>query len=277
MPTLDQKYARLQAILGDLESVLVAFSGGVDSTLLLKVAYDTLGKRAVAATADSETYPREELEQARELAALIGCRHIVVRTDELRDPGYAANSPDRCYHCKKTLFAELEPLADQLGLRSIAYGAMADDIGTHRPGHRAAAEFQVHSPLIEAGLGKAEIRALAQRLGLPNWNKPSFACLSSRIAYGEAVTAEKLRALDEAERFVRGLGLRQFRVRHHDTIARLEVLPEDIQLVVEQREAIVARLKELGYVYVALDLQGFRSGSMNEARRARVQEITLVV
>jgi uncharacterized protein len=277
MPTLDEKYGQLQTVLRDLESVLVAFSGGVDSTLLLKVAYDTLGKRAVAATADSETYPREELAQARELAALIGCRHIVVRTDELHDPGYSANSPDRCYYCKKTLFAELEPLAQQLGVRSIAYGAMADDIGTHRPGHRAAAEFQVRSPLIEAGLGKAEIRALAQRLGLPNWNKPSFACLSSRIAYGEAVTVEKLRALDEAERFMRDLGLRQFRVRHHDTIARLEVQPEDFALVVEQREAIVARLKELGYVYVTLDLQGFRSGSMNEVRRSRAQEITLVV
>ena len=277
MPTLDEKYALLQATLRDLGSVLVAFSGGVDSTLLLKVAYDTLGERTVAATADSETYPREELAQARELAALIGCRHIVVRTDELHDPGYAANSPDRCYYCKKTLFAELEPLAQQLGMRSIAYGAMADDIGTHRPGHRAAAEFQVRSPLIEAGLGKAEIRALAQRLGLPNWNKPSFACLSSRIAYGEAVTADKLRALDEAERFMRGLGLRQFRVRHHDTIARLEVEPDDVALVVERREAIVARLKELGYVYVTLDLQAFRSGSMNEVRRSRAQEITLVV
>jgi pyridinium-3,5-biscarboxylic acid mononucleotide sulfurtransferase len=277
MPTLDEKYVVLERCLRDLGSVLVAFSGGVDSTLLLKVAYDTLGERAVAATADSETYPREELEQARELAGLIGCQHVVVRTDELHDPGYAANSPDRCYHCKKTLFTELEPLAEQLGLGAIVYGAMADDIGTHRPGHRAAAEFQVRSPLIEAGLGKAEIRALAQRLGLPNWNKPSFACLSSRIAYGETVTAEKLRALDEAERFVRGLGLHQFRVRHHDTIARLEVQPEDFQLVMEWREAIVARLKELGYVYVTLDLQGFRSGSMNEARRARSQEITLVV
>ncbi len=256
--------------------MLVAFSGGVDSTLLLKVAYDTLGDRAIAATADSETYPREELEQARELAALIGCRHIVVETHELQLEGYAANAPDRCYYCKQTLFTELEPLAEQHNLQAIVYGAMADDIGTHRPGHRAAAEFQVRSPLIDAGLGKAEIRELARRMGLPNWNKPSYACLSSRIAYGERVTAEKLHVLDEAERFLRGLGLRQFRVRHHDTIARLELLPEDIGIVVEQRDAIVRRLKELGYTYVTLDLQGFRSGSMNEARKPKPQDIMLV-
>ena len=277
MPTLDEKYAQLRSCLRGLGSVLVAFSGGVDSSLLLKVAYDTLGERALAATADSESYPREELAEAREIAALIGCEHTVVQTNEVHDPGYAANAPDRCYYCKKTLFAELEPIARQRGLQAIVYGAMADDLGTHRPGHRAAVEFQVRSPLIEAGLGKVEIRALAQRLGLPNWNKPSFACLSSRIAYGEPVTAEKLRVLDEAERFLRGLGLRQFRVRHHDTIARLEVPPEDLATVVEQREAIVTRLKQLVYVYVTLDLQGFRSGSMNEARGARTQEIALVV
>jgi len=273
---LERKYEHLQAILRTIGSALIAFSGGVDSTLLLKVAHDTLGDRAIAATADSETYPREELEQARALAALIGCRHIVVRTDELSDERYARNHPDRCYYCKRTLFTHLQPLAAELGVAAILYGAMADDIGDHRPGHRAALEFAVRSPLIEAGLGKREIRELARRLGLPNWNKPSYACLSSRIAYGERVTAETLRTLDEAERFMRRLGFSQFRVRHHDVIARIEVTPDELPLAIAQRDAIVAHLKALGYVYVTLDLQGFRSGSMNEARRSALTEIALV-
>lgn len=277
MATLDEKYALLLDQLRGLGSALVAFSGGVDSTVLLQAAHEALGDRAIAVTADSETYPREELAEARELAALIGCEHLVVRTNELENPGYAANAPDRCYYCKKTLFSELEPIAAERGVAAILYGAMADDVGDHRPGHRAAHEFRVLSPLLDAGIGKSEIRALAQRMRLPNWNKPSYACLSSRIAYGEQVTAEKLRVLDEAERFVRGLGLSQFRVRHHDTLARLELLPSEMPLAMEHRDAIVARLKQLGYVYVTLDLQGFRSGSMNEPRKAKGQTIELII
>jgi uncharacterized protein len=273
MTTLEQKYSHLRDELRGLGSALIAFSGGIDSTLLLKVAHDTLGERAVAATADSQTYPREELEEARRLAAQIGCRHLVVQTDELSDERYAVNAPDRCYHCKKTLFRELEPLARELGLACVAYGAMADDAGDHRPGQRAAREFQVRAPLMDVGLNKAEIRELARRLGLSNWNKPSYACLSSRIAYGERVTAEKLARLDAAERFLRGLGLSQFRVRQHEALARIEALPAEFDMIMDSYEAIVAELKRLGFVYVTLDLQGFRSGSMNEVlpRRETIQ------
>lgn len=273
--SLERKYHRLQRILQDLDSVLVAFSGGVDSTLLLKVAHDVLGKRCLAATADSATYPREELEEARRLAALIGVEHIVVKTDELANERYAANGPDRCYHCKQTLFSELFPLARERGIATVVYGAIVDDLGDHRPGQRAAAEWQVRSPLVEAGLTKAEIRELSRELGLATWNKPSFACLSSRIPYGTSINAAQLQQIDEAERILRGMGFRGFRVRHHGDIARLELQPDDLLRAVEQREEIVSGLKQLGYVYVTLDLQGFRSGSMNEPLR-RLQTIELL-
>ncbi len=273
---LDTKYHRLQQVLGDLSSVLVAFSGGVDSTLLLKVAHDVLGECCVAATADSETYPREELAEAQRLAQAIGVEHIVVRTNELADEQYVVNNPDRCYHCKKTLFTELFPLAETRGLQTVVYGAMAADMGDHRPGHQAAHEWNVRSPLLEAGLTKADIRELSRRLGLDTWDKPSFACLSSRMPYGHAIDAVQLRQVDEAERALRALGFNGFRVRHHGDIARLEVPLPDLQRALEAREAIVQRLKALGYVYVALDLQGFRSGSMNEPLRRRTQTIQFI-
>ncbi len=274
--SLHDKVSHLESIIRDMQSVLVAFSGGVDSTVLLKVAYDVLGERCIAGTADSETYPREELGLAKELAADIGCTHIIVTTRELDLEGYARNDTDRCYFCKKTLFTELEPVAKAHGITNIIYGAMADDVGTHRPGHQAAKEFNVRSPLIEAGIGKAEIRVLAKSFGLSNWNKPSYACLSSRIQYGERVTADKLRVLDEAERFMRTLGFVQFRVRHHDSMARIEVTADQFALAVDHRDAITTQLKTLGYKYVTLDLTGYRSGSMNEQKTPKPQEILLI-
>jgi uncharacterized protein len=245
----------------------------VDSAFLLKVAVDTLGDRALAVTARSDSYPERELQEATVLAASIGAKHLVVETHEMEHESYISNPSNRCYFCKTELWDTLSPLAAEGAIAALADGFNADDVGDYRPGAVAAREHGVRSPLLEAGLTKQEIRALSREMGLPTWDKPAMACLSSRVPYGERISREKLEQIDRAEQLLRELGYKQVRVRHHGDVARIELPPEDLPRFFSDglAEPIARRIKELGFDYVALDLQGYRSGSMNE-----VLKLTLV-
>jgi uncharacterized protein len=262
------KYQRLRAILEEMGDVAVGYSGGVDSTLLLKVAREVLGSRSLAVIGRSETYPTREFEEAVRLAGTIGARYLVVTTEETDNLKFQENPPDRCYFCKTELFSKLAQIAREQGIRNIADGTIVDDMGDFRPGMRAKSEKQVRSPLLEASFSKNDVRELSRHLGLPTWDKPAFACLSSRFPYGTGITRENLTRVDRAETLLRDEGFRFLRVRFHDErTARIEVGPQEIGRLLDDalRKRIVSRLKELGFIYVTLDLQGYRTGSMNEA------------
>ncbi len=264
-PLLLDKTNNLKTLLADMGGCVIGFSGGVDSTLLFAVAAEVLGQRVLAVTATSETYPVRELNEARELATRIGGRHRVIVSEELDIPEFRHNPRNRCYYCKHELFGKLRAIADQEGLPHVLDGTNLDDRGDHRPGRQAAGEIGVRSPLEEAGFTKQDIRDLSREMGLPTWDKPAFACLSSRFPYGTAITAERVRTVGQAEESLRELGFRTLRVRYHGDVARLELGPDEFaQAVGAVRDEVVERVKRAGFAYVALDLQGYRSGSMNE-------------
>lgn len=264
--SLNEKFTYLKKILGEMDSVLVAFSGGVDSSFLLKTAHDVLGNRVLAVTAASPTYPDSELAEAKRIAAQLGILHRIVESNELNIPEFSDNSQNRCYFCKTELFSLLNQIAKKENIKQVVDGCNFDDLADFRPGRKAAKELGIRSPLCESGLKKEEIRELSRKLGLITWNKPAYACLASRFPYGEEINERKLYQVNEAEKAIKMLGIRQVRVRHHEGIARIEIEPADFKFILQPkvRNEVIESLKNFGYSYITLDLQGYRTGSMNE-------------
>jgi len=258
------KLKQLQQMLKDLKSCVIAYSGGVDSTFLIKVAYDTLGKNALAVTATSSTYPKRELQDAKRYAHKIGIPHVIIHSEELEIPKFSDNPPERCYYCKKELFRKIQQIAKEHCLNAVLDGSNADDRFDYRPGATARKELGIKSPLKDVGLTKQEIRGLSHTMHLESAEKPAFACLASRFPYGVKITNERLKQVESAEEFLFSLGIKQCRVRYHNHIARVEVATNDFQTILTHAQQIVKRFKKLGFTYITLDLEGYRTGSLNE-------------